>query len=147
MVTGYALLTSQKTALPCGGVYGKQPSFRFAWNIVRNIAGMRLFTAGGLQILKPLMLNNLSEALENGVENALTGPIERGDVATVAKHLEVLDSERKDIYKALGKQILNIAERKIITNRAFRNIRKLKRSCKSENTVITFKQSKAEGKK
>lgn len=64
------------------------------------------------RFLKPLMLNNLSEALENGVENALTGPIERGDVATVAKHLEVLDSERKDIYKALGKQILNIAERK-----------------------------------
>jgi len=64
------------------------------------------------EILKPLMLNNLAYALENGVEKALTGPIERGDCNTVKKHLRVLNSKQMGIYKSLGMEILNIAVQK-----------------------------------
>ena len=62
--------------------------------------------------LAPLMLDNLQTALQNNVEYALTGPIERGDVSTVKTHLSAIDSNQKEIYKALGKQVLKIAKDK-----------------------------------
>ena len=62
--------------------------------------------------LAPLMMDNLSNALKNGVCKALTGPIERGDVTTVEKHLSVISDEQKNIYKSLGMQVLSIAENK-----------------------------------
>lgn len=64
------------------------------------------------RFLKPLMLNNLNSAFDTDVEGALTGPIERGDLDTVIHHLEVLDDHQRAIYKALGLEILDIAQRK-----------------------------------
>lgn len=63
-------------------------------------------------VLKPLMMGNLSNALEKGVCRALTGPIERGDIDTIEKHLSVLDDSRRNIYKSLGKQVIKIAHNK-----------------------------------
>lgn len=64
------------------------------------------------KLLAPLMMNNLENALQNGVEYALTGPVERGDVSTVEKHLTVLNNEQAQLYKQLAKQVIKIAERK-----------------------------------
>lgn len=64
------------------------------------------------KLLAPLMKNNLENALQNGVEYALTGPIERGDVATVEKHLSVLNTEQTQLYKQLAKQVVKVAQRK-----------------------------------
>ena len=63
-------------------------------------------------LIAPLMLDNLKNALANGAEQALTGAIERGDVSTVEKHLNVLDVQSKEIYKALGIKVLEISELK-----------------------------------
>ena len=63
-------------------------------------------------VLTPLMMDNLNNALKKGVNQALTGPIERGDVTTVEKHLSVISDEQKKIYKSLGMQVLSIAENK-----------------------------------
>ncbi len=64
------------------------------------------------KLLAPLMKNNLENALQNGVEYALTGPIERGDVSTVEKHLSVLNNEQTQLYKQLAKQVVRVAQRK-----------------------------------
>lgn len=64
------------------------------------------------EVLKPLMKDNLNNALKNGVNQALTGPIERGDVTTIEKHLSVISDKQKKIYKSLGIQVLSIAENK-----------------------------------
>lgn len=66
--------------------------------------------------LTPLMMDNLQTALQNNVEYALTGPIERGDVSTVKAHLNAVNSNEKEVYKALGKQVLKIAENKNSNN-------------------------------
>lgn len=44
------------------------------------------------RMLAPLMHASLENALANG-DGALTGPVARGDVGTVRRHLEVLDAE------------------------------------------------------
>lgn len=62
--------------------------------------------------LKPLAVQNLDNIFESGIENALTGPVERHDVGTVNKHLQVLDEQEKDIYIALTKEIIQVAETK-----------------------------------
>ncbi len=64
------------------------------------------------KLLAPLMKNNLENALQNGVEYALTGPVERGDISTVEKHLSVLDNEQTQLYKQLAKQVVKVAQRK-----------------------------------
>lgn len=55
-------------------------------------------------LLRPLLEAALENALQRG-DRALTGPIARGDVGTVAAHLEALDGQPADIraaYRALA---------------------------------------------
>lgn len=66
-----------------------------------------------LKALAPLMENTLENVRELGTEEALTGPIARGDVETVRDHIERLkdDEELLGLYKSLGKQALLILKR------------------------------------
>lgn len=72
-----------------------------------------------LEALLPLLtgtVHNLHQV--SWAATALTGPIARGDTATVAGHLEVLPEKYKATYKTLGKITVNLAEKnKEITNR------------------------------
>lgn len=64
-----------------------------------------------LTALLPLLggtIQNLQQASEAG--KVLTGPIARGDNSTVAGHLEVLPEKYKEVYKALGKITVELAE-------------------------------------
>jgi len=63
-------------------------------------------------VLSSLMKHNLDLALSDGVESALTGPIERNDIDTVQKHLTILNENDQKLYKLLGKKIVTIAKRK-----------------------------------
>ena len=59
-----------------------------------------------------LVRENVEHAIADGVTAALTGPIERGDAGTVLKHLEVMNEEKKAIYKACGRKLVKIAKQK-----------------------------------
>ena len=50
--------------------------------------------------------------LWDGAAEALTGPIERGDVGTVQKHLSALGEQDAQIYRLLGQKVLAVAEEK-----------------------------------
>ncbi len=63
-------------------------------------------------LLNPLMTGNLENAFKNGAEYALTGPIERGDIATVKKHLSAVNDEQAQLYKQLAKEVVRLAQRK-----------------------------------
>lgn len=66
-----------------------------------------------LQALAPLMRANLEHVIQDGPEAALTGPVERCDTATVAKHLTCLpDSEARQLYGAASRTLVEIAQRK-----------------------------------
>lgn len=56
-----------------------------------------------------LIRGNVENVLENGTLSSMTGPIVRGDVSTVEKHLQVLKGEEREIYLLLGKRLLRMA--------------------------------------
>lgn len=60
----------------------------------------------------PLLRGTLLNLIRGGVSDALTGPIERGDVETVKGHLKALEAgypEGLPFYRALVKEIVQIA--------------------------------------
>lgn len=64
-------------------------------------------------LLAPLIRNNVDAMLDRGTVDALTGPVERGDVDTVKKHLEVLEGTGTEaVYRSLGRELVKIAEKK-----------------------------------
>ena len=69
--------------------------------------------ADARRALRPLALGNLEHALDEGVVAALTGPVERGDVKTLEKHLgQIVDPEERKLYLLLSRRLLHIAGQK-----------------------------------
>lgn len=62
--------------------------------------------------LYTLARGNLDNLLSQGCMQSLTGPIERGDTATVKRHLEVLKGDCRAAYLANAKQLAKIAREK-----------------------------------
>lgn len=62
--------------------------------------------------LGPLIQGNASKIAEVGPVRALTGPVERGDITTIREHLEVLEGDTKEVYVALSKRLVDVAQRK-----------------------------------
>jgi predicted short-subunit dehydrogenase-like oxidoreductase (DUF2520 family) len=59
----------------------------------------------------PLMRASLDAVAAMGPAAALTGPVARGDVATVAAHLAALDGDERAAYVALALEALRLAGR------------------------------------
>lgn len=65
-----------------------------------------------LEALRPLTLASVTNALTLGPAKALTGPIARGDLETVAAHLEALaqgDAWIEKLYRAIGLHLARCA--------------------------------------
>lgn len=66
-----------------------------------------------LALLRPLIQNNVKSMLEKGAVEALTGPVERGDIETVQKHLDALGGgPAETVYRDLGNVLTNLAKQK-----------------------------------
>jgi predicted short-subunit dehydrogenase-like oxidoreductase (DUF2520 family) len=66
----------------------------------------------GLELLAPLVRTTSGNVLAKGPAAALTGPVARGDVATVRAHLRLLESRSPrlgDAYRALSLEALALA--------------------------------------
>lgn len=72
--------------------------------------------------LAPLLAGTAANLAEMGVPAALTGPVARGDLATVERHLAALERHRPDLltlYRRLGLAALELAiERGLADDRA-----------------------------
>jgi predicted short-subunit dehydrogenase-like oxidoreductase (DUF2520 family) len=65
-----------------------------------------------IKALMPLLRGTLSNIEDIGLPNCLTGPIARGDMGTIKKHLEVLEANKPHLsssYRELGLQTIPIA--------------------------------------
>lgn len=58
----------------------------------------------GMTAMYPLIQATLSNILNSSPKEALTGPIKRGDINTLEKHLKVLNDSNKNLYLSLAKQ-------------------------------------------
>jgi predicted short-subunit dehydrogenase-like oxidoreductase (DUF2520 family) len=71
--------------------------------------------------LEPLVLSTIANISKMGPAEALTGPIARGDVETVKRHLEALSREDESlasVYRFLGLYTVQLALRKGPTSSA-----------------------------
>ncbi len=84
------------------------------WTAARVLQKAGVAEDAAFAALLPLVQGTLRNVKSLGLEKALTGPVLRGDIATVRKHLEALagDPGAKEIYAAAGKQILRLAAKR-----------------------------------
>jgi predicted short-subunit dehydrogenase-like oxidoreductase (DUF2520 family) len=112
---GHVLLLSEKD----------KPLYHAACSLASNALIALEWTASGMLgaagigekaaagMLLPLVQGTLQNVNNFGLEKALTGPIFRGDVATVRKHLAGLrdDPDAREVYLVMGRQILRLSEK------------------------------------
>lgn len=67
-----------------------------------------------LQALLPLLRGSIANLERNGLPQALTGPVERGDVSTIRAHLQALQSNptASQVYRVLGQVTTDLAREK-----------------------------------
>lgn len=65
--------------------------------------------AARLEHLLPLARSALRNVASRGLREGLTGPVLRGDVGTVRRHLEELPPERVELYRVLARELLALA--------------------------------------
>lgn len=63
-----------------------------------------------LPALVPLMRGALDNVSEFGLERGLTGPLVRGDLESVDLHLRTLEGESREVYRALSRVLVRVAE-------------------------------------
>lgn len=90
-----------------------------------HAAGIRQKTA--IAALLPLVQGTLQNVKKLGLERALTGPVVRGDIETVRRHLEVLrfHPAQKEIYGLLGREALKTAASGALPARKVRALKRL----------------------
>lgn len=104
--------SEKKTKYHCAAVFGS--------NLLLGLldCGIGLLEECGfskeeaLKAVKPLTMNNLEKAFQIGPSQALTGPVERGDIGTIEKHFVEMDEETKEIYRLLSGRALRLAKEK-----------------------------------
>ncbi|MGI4849143.1 MAG: Rossmann-like and DUF2520 domain-containing protein [Janthinobacterium lividum] len=67
-----------------------------------------------LEMIAPLVRGSVENVLANGPENALTGPVQRGDLATVENHYRALracDPRSASLYRQLARAAAVLARR------------------------------------
>jgi predicted short-subunit dehydrogenase-like oxidoreductase (DUF2520 family) len=81
-----------------------------------------------VHVLTPLLQGAVTAIEEKGIPKALTGPIARGDTATIQRHIETVrpDKELAEIYALLGMSTIPVAlEKGSIDERTAMNLRAL----------------------
>lgn len=80
---------------------------------IRLLAECGFSNEDSLVLLRPLIQNNVQTMLEKGAVEALTGPVERGDMETVQKHLDALrGGPAEAVYRDLGNVLADLAKQK-----------------------------------
>ncbi len=99
---------------------GERPRYHAAAVVASNhlvaLLGQveRLAGACGVpfEAFAPLVRSSVANAFEIGPARALTGPVSRGDLATVEEHLRSLDPGERDAYRTLAREVARLTGRR-----------------------------------
>jgi predicted short-subunit dehydrogenase-like oxidoreductase (DUF2520 family) len=80
-------------------------------HLVALLAQVTACTDVPLDAFMPLVRATLDNVHDLGVRAALTGPVARGDAATVAAHLDAIPAEEREAYVALARRAAALAGR------------------------------------
>ena len=97
-------------------------------------AGIPAEVAGRLYL--PL-IRGAAANLEAGPAAALTGPVRRGDAATVAAHLEVLAGDDRQLYVLLAREALRLAAEAGLDSAAVARVAQVLGSKLSGSDILT----------
>ena len=102
-----------KTRYHLAAVYGSNLICALIGESVQLLQECGFSEGDALKAIGPLVRGNVEHALEAGPVQALTGPVERGDVTTLQKHLGVMTAEEdQQLYRLLSKKLLGLAREK-----------------------------------
>jgi predicted short-subunit dehydrogenase-like oxidoreductase (DUF2520 family) len=110
--TVVTLLTQAKTLYHASAVVASNYLVTLLDLAIRLIEEAGIKRQDAFNLLKPLIEGTLSNIGNVGVQKALTGPIARGDIKTVEKHIEEIGSKRPELlalYKMLAFYTIDIA--------------------------------------
>ncbi len=112
-------LTVQSIAAGCKARYHAAAAIVSNQVVALFEEGRRMLEECGFQpeaaerALKPLFLGNALQVAEKGAVRALTGPVQRGDTGTLAKHLAVFENSRdRLLYLLLSRELVKLARAK-----------------------------------
>ncbi len=91
-----------------------------------------------LQAIKPLVQGNIESIVKKGFVNSLTGPVLRGDISTIEKHLSVLEKKDEVLYKSLSLNLLNLVVKRE------ENLRFDKNESKADISNLNIKENSVE---
>jgi len=99
-------------------IYHASAVFASNYFVVVEAVAQRLLRHAGLsdaeawQALRPLVEGTLENLTRQEPLAALTGPVARGDTATIRRHLEALTHDDALLYRALGRAALELAQKR-----------------------------------
>jgi len=107
----FRLRAEHKTLYHAGAVFASN------YFVVVEAIAQQLFERVGLDqhdawaALAPLVRGTFENLTRSGPAEALTGPVVRGDVATLERHLAALPDAERALYRHLGRAVLELARR------------------------------------
>ena len=99
-------------------IYHAGAVFASNYFVVVEAVAQRLLRHAGLsdaeawEALRPLVEGTLENLSRQQPMAALTGPVARGDEATIRRHLEALTQDDAQLYRALGRAALELAQKR-----------------------------------
>lgn len=108
----FRLTSKQKAVYHAGAVFASN------YFVVVEAVAQRLLRHAGLtdaeawQALRPLVEGTLANLAKQQPAEALTGPVIRGDVETIVRHLESLTIDDQNLYRLLGRAALELARKR-----------------------------------
>jgi predicted short-subunit dehydrogenase-like oxidoreductase (DUF2520 family) len=99
-------------------IYHAGAVFASNYLVVVEAVAQRLLRHAGLSdadawaALRPLVEGTFENLARQDPKSALTGPVARGDTATIVRHLESLASDDAKLYRALGRAALELAQKR-----------------------------------
>lgn len=102
--------SQHKTAYHAAGVFASNYLISVAEAANQQLQQAGLEPALAIKVITQLMQNTLNNLSNSGcLKASLTGPLQRGDIDTIERHLEQLSSlEQKQLYANLGRNIIEL---------------------------------------
>lgn len=108
----FRIATKAKPIYHAGAVFASN------YLVVVEAVAQRLLRHAGLSdadawaALRPLVEGTLENLSRAEPKDALTGPVARGDTATIVRHIESLAGDDGKLYRALGRAALELAQKR-----------------------------------
>jgi predicted short-subunit dehydrogenase-like oxidoreductase (DUF2520 family) len=108
----FRIATKAKPIYHAGAVFASNYPVVVAAVAQRLLRHAGLSDADAWAALRPLVEGTLENLSRAEPRDALTGPVARGDTATIARHLESLAVDDAKLYRALGRAALELAQKR-----------------------------------